>query len=506
MNDQTRSASAARGVAIAILLGLVAFAPARAEQPNWTTGELFLNDHGDEVAVGSDRPVVLTPNRCRDAAARRARDRGGSFRLELKRLEAAEDADLRLEIRDVTADLSPRLEQIFDAAQLRAGAFPMLSRRLHVRAKGDRFLCPSYEARLIPLNDAARAAKVIFEKLRFEHEGDESNDFRLMGRIEGSRLDALTFALNQRQDPARAALDAAARSIAQLSVGPGTGAAPVLCTGVLIGPKRLLTNHHCIGETGINDAAACRDRVEVFFDYRNKGDPGKKEWKCKAVLASNAVLDYALLEVESRTAEPAPRPSLELPRETFPSAPAEPLLVHFINEAQLRMRVSSCITAPIKIALATPSGGDPVRRDLAIVRADYSEATIRHGCESSQGSSGSGLTIAADGGRRLLALHFASWIPPEIANDRLDGCFKDFLTDGASVEFRPMNYATDGFAILCDLYDKAFAGAKLSTGERIVVGEKPSSCRPAPTASAGEPAFNERVRTEWSRYKAEHCG
>jgi len=148
------------------------------------------------------------------------------------------------------------------------------------------------------------------------------------------------------------------------------------CTAFLVGPKRMMTNQHCIGA-----ASTCASSV-VMFDYDTLAVvPAANQRRCTRILASDYVLDYTSFELDAAP-DAAIRP-LEV--EARPLAAAEKtIIVQHPGGEPKQVSIDGCgVIEPI-------AAGRGRRTDFT------------HGCDTLGGSSGSAVLSSAG---RVIGLH-----------------------------------------------------------------------------------------------------
>ena len=191
-------------------------------------------------------------------------------------------------------------------------------------------------------------------------------------------------------DPARPL----AGGVAKLYVGEG-----YVCTGFLVSDRGVLTNHHCLEKsidyqrTKDEPAISCSD-IEVQFGFDLQPSPrASVRLSCRGVLARDAPLDFALLEVDQGATR---RPVLAL----APRAPASPEPVYVIHHpAGLAKKVSAGCQAFV-----------------------VAEDRIEHDCSTVGGSSGSPM-LAKDG--MVVALHNEGAYPRTMTGEEIEAAIAE---------------------------------------------------------------------------------
>lgn len=84
----------------------------------------------------------------------------------------------------------------------------------------------------------------------------------------------------------------AAQKVAELQID--LGADNSACSGFLVGPDVLLTNHHCVVNEGVKINP---EKIEVYMDYLQESDLGPKAANGSAIIKMNEDLDYALIRL-----------------------------------------------------------------------------------------------------------------------------------------------------------------------------------------------------------------
>ena len=178
-----------------------------------------------------------------------------------------------------------------------------------------------------------------------------------------------------------AALMGAARSVAKLSFPDGDKLAT--CTGFMVAPSLLLTNHHCV-----NTMDTCFGTV-VMFGYQRDAN-GRvmptKQYDCLAIVKASQPYDYALLQVDGSpgaadawgvvTFDPAA--SLAIGQPLY-------LVQHPAGEPK-RVTLDDCNVSTLKAPGSVPAVG-----------SDFG-----HKCDTESGSSGSPLFNLS---HRVVGLH-----------------------------------------------------------------------------------------------------
>ncbi|HET7699031.1 MAG TPA: serine protease [Vicinamibacterales bacterium] len=191
----------------------------------------------------------------------------------------------------------------------------------------------------------------------------------------------------------------AARSVAKLFVGDG-----FVCTGFLIAPNLLLTNHHCLRESlsfSQSDGAPLERRqcsdIVLLFDFDQQGAPTRAiRTRCVGVKDFDPRLDFAVLQLDPKAVEieKAPRPFLKLADgpTTFKGG-----LYVLHHPAGLAKKVSFACESFEGKADAAP--------------------ILEHDCSTVGGSSGSPLFNEAG---EVVALHFAGAYPRNLTMEEIE--------------------------------------------------------------------------------------
>jgi S1-C subfamily serine protease len=178
--------------------------------------------------------------------------------------------------------------------------------------------------------------------------------------------------------PARQLADA----IAKLYMGDGA-----VCSGFLVGPELLLTNHHCLAHSTQfrQSPTQCGD-ILIHFDFNNQARPDQYvALDCVEVLTTDAgVLDYALLRTSRERDRLTPRTILKFSMQT--GIVSDLFMIH--HPAGLATQVSF---------------------DCAIKKAGKDE--VQHDCSTTNGSSGAPV-LRRDG--TVVALHNDGAYPEDL--------------------------------------------------------------------------------------------
>jgi hypothetical protein len=174
-----------------------------------------------------------------------------------------------------------------------------------------------------------------------------------------------------------------------------------VCSGFLIAPDRIMTNHHCLGEESLCPAA------QIIFDYERDehGHIAMGEVRrCASLLASDEALDYAVVALDRPADERIPLMRLAAADGAI-GAPAA-LIQHPGGDHKQVSEVGCQI-----ISIGAPGSA-----------GDRSETDFTHRCDTINGSSGS--PIVSEGADRagadcVIGLHhwgFVSGGPYETLN------------------------------------------------------------------------------------------
>lgn len=183
--------------------------------------------------------------------------------------------------------------------------------------------------------------------------------------------------------PATHAVHQWAPSVAMLHIGP----AAVTCTGFLVGPDLLATNHHCIvmslqflmSEGG--SPRACSD-VLVEFDYL-KNEPGRTT-TCVTVEKAHEGNDFALLRLAS------------LPKRA--------------DGQERRPLALGTAASDARLSLLHHPSGMPLAIEMPCNAQGVEAGDLLHDCQTIPGSSGSALFT--DNGTAV-AIHYKGAYPPD---------------------------------------------------------------------------------------------
>jgi V8-like Glu-specific endopeptidase len=187
-----------------------------------------------------------------------------------------------------------------------------------------------------------------------------------------------------------------APSVAMLHIGP-TG---VTCTGFLIAPGKLATNHHCIEyslrfqKSKADQYPACGD-VLVEFDYTRPDIRGKTA-VCTRVGDRSQPEDFAILELADTPLSESGAPRTPLNRGKKLDADTVLTILHYPRGLPLAVEIQ-CLLQRVE-------GND-----------------VLHNCQTSSGSSGSALF---DDAGAALGIHYKaayplSWTLEQVENDRV---------------------------------------------------------------------------------------
>lgn len=178
-----------------------------------------------------------------------------------------------------------------------------------------------------------------------------------------------------------AGIIAVARSVAKLSF-PEAGKLAT-CTGFMVAPNLLLTNHHCV-----NSMDTCFGTV-VMFGYQRDANGHlmpTKQYDCLAIVKASSQQDYALLLVDGSPGAPDAWGAVKFnPSASLVSGQPLYLVQHPAGEPK-RVALDSCNVS----TLAAPGSVPAVESDFG------------HKCDTESGSSGSPLF---DMSHRVVGLH-----------------------------------------------------------------------------------------------------
>ena len=158
------------------------------------------------------------------------------------------------------------------------------------------------------------------------------------------------------------------------------------CSGVAVGENLFLTNWHCGGPEGVDDAAVWSDEVcaDTIVDLSWDGDAVSREFQCARVLASEKDLDFALLELRPAGGQGPARPALVRAR---PPRAGETLRV---------IHHPGCLPKQLTANCTVVDDGWPSWVTQA------ADVDLAHRCDTEEGSSGGAVFDSAG---ELLALH-----------------------------------------------------------------------------------------------------
>lgn len=154
----------------------------------------------------------------------------------------------------------------------------------------------------------------------------------------------------------------------------------VTCTASLIGPDRLLTNHHCVPGTGDYGRVT---ETRLLMGYYSETDDTGIEWFQVHIkpIEANGRMDYSVLKVEGRPGDTWGTVSMV---DKEPSAGEGLLIVHHPAGQRKHITRGGC------------RAGKPV---------PSKDAVLLHKCDTLGGSSGA--PIFSDDAGGMLALHYA---------------------------------------------------------------------------------------------------
>lgn len=222
---------------------------------------------------------------------------------------------------------------------------------------------------------------------------DDDNPVRLQFTIKEAARESRGGTVLSRQDPQHirdkdlsefasdAAIMSVARSVAKLSFPDGTNLAT--CTGFMVTPNLLLTNHHCV-----STAESCLGTVAIFGYQRDavgRLQP-TKQYDCLAVVATSKARDYSLLRLDGEPGTAGEWGVLQFNTSAVLAA-AQPLYLvqHSAGEPK-RVAREQCNVSTPKAAGAAAS-----------LLSDFG-----HKCDTESGSSGSPIL---DLSHRVVGLH-----------------------------------------------------------------------------------------------------
>lgn len=178
-----------------------------------------------------------------------------------------------------------------------------------------------------------------------------------------------------------AAMMSVARGVAKLNFPDGSKLAT--CTGFMVAPGLLLTNHHCVSTID-----TCFGTVAVFGYQRDAIGriAPTKQYDCLAVIKTSEKLDYSLLQIDGDPGAPGAWGVLQF--STSPalmSGQALYLVQHPAGEPK-RVALDDCMVTTLKAPGALPT-----------LQSDFG-----HKCDTESGSSGSPVF---DLSNRVVGLH-----------------------------------------------------------------------------------------------------
>ena len=222
------------------------------------------------------------------------------------------------------------------------------------------------------------------------------------------------------------------RKVAYLftSIEPGS---PVgfICTGFLVGPDLLMTNHHCVHDN--YDRPAPLERIEIYMDYYQEPDVdwtrGGVTAGVIAIVKADARLDYALLRLDKPIGNTYGWLELDT---TTPATPGQSVkLIHHSSgrSKEISRRNSEIVELPANIAALYPfmigyladteggSSGSPIflRHGTGVIGINHSGWFNQDGPIFNGGS-------------------LMSWIVPQIEQYLPKGPAPDLVAESARVD------------------------------------------------------------------------
>lgn len=170
-------------------------------------------------------------------------------------------------------------------------------------------------------------------------------------------------------------------------------------TGWMLGPRHLLTNNHVIVMRAPGDMPASEAEVRLQaehaiaeFDYLDEMLPPSQSIPITAITATDAILDYALLELQSAVTDRLPLRLASVPMLADPANPAAVNIVQHPRGAPKQVALRNNLVAALNdkdLAYYTDteggSSGSPVTNDAWEVVALHKATTVRFGTMQFQG-------------------------------------------------------------------------------------------------------------------------
>lgn len=208
-----------------------------------------------------------------------------------------------------------------------------------------------------------------------------------------------------------AAIMGVARSVAKLNFPVGDKLAT--CTGFMVTPDLLLTNHHCVSTID-----TCFGTVAVFGYQRDALGrvTSTKQYDCIAVIKASKKLDYSLLRIDGSPGAPGEWGALQFnPSAALVDGQALYVVQHPAGEPK-RVALDECNVSTLKASGA-----------LDALQSDFG-----HKCDTESGSSGSPVF---DLSNRVVGLHHLGF----------DGKVERWSRENRAVYVGPVLSEIDGF-------------------------------------------------------------
>ncbi len=206
-------------------------------------------------------------------------------------------------------------------------------------------------------------------------------------------------------------INRAARSVAKLSFPDGGKLAT--CTGFMVAPSLLLTNHHCV-----NTLDTCFGTVAIFGYQRDANGQvmPTKQYDCLAIVKYSPKHDYALLLVDGRPGAADAWGAVKFnPSESLAVGQPLYLVQHPAGEPK-RVALDDCNVSTLKAPGSVPAA----------------ETDFGHKCDTESGSSGSPLF---DMSHRVVGLHHFGF----------DKKLERWAMENRAVHIGPILLEIDGF-------------------------------------------------------------